>query len=265
MRPAVGSKFGCLRRAPATTLFRRRKRETTADEPHPDGAGAAHHLHCRPACARAQAPRHQAQPPGSDRLYLRRAPDVRARRPHPQGPHGLWRGDPHVGRRDAGRAGADSGDPCRGGVPGRRQAHHRAPADPPGHGGEPAQPPRRRDHHAGRGDRAERGPEDRIGHGHQHRRPPGADRQPLPLLRDQPGARLRPGGDLRHAPRHPVRHCRALRAGAGEGGRAGGNRRPRPGHRLQQPHRGHDRFARSQGSGDRPRESGRLPGSVGRW
>ena len=37
----------------------------------------------------------------------------------------------------------DSGDPCRGGVPGRRQAHHRAPADPPWHGRDPARPPRR--------------------------------------------------------------------------------------------------------------------------
>ena len=71
--------------------------------------------------------------------------------------------------------------------------------------------------------------------------------------------------DLRLAPRHPVGHRRPLRARPAEGGGAGRVRRPRPDQRLQQPHRGHDRFARSEGTGDRPREGGRIPGSVGRW
>ena len=40
--------------------------------------------------------------------------------------------------------------------------------------------------------------------GRQHRRPADPGRQPLPFLRDQRGAALRPRQGARHAPRHPA-------------------------------------------------------------
>ena len=48
----------------------------------------------------------------------------------------------------------------------------------------------------------------------------------LPLLRGQPAARVRPGGELRAAPRPAGRRVRALRAGRAADGLAGADRRP---------------------------------------
>ena len=48
---------------------------------------------------------------------------------------------------------------------------------------------------------------------------------PLPLLRDQPGARIRPRGDARLPPEHPRRHRGALRTRPDPRGGAGGLRR----------------------------------------
>ena len=58
--------------------------------------------------------------------------------------------------------------------------------------------------------------------GAQHRRPPGPGRQPLPFLRGQRGAGVRPRGRLRHAPRHSRRRRPPLRAGREPRGGAGG-------------------------------------------
>ena len=62
-------------------------------------------------------------------------------------------------------------------------------------------------------DRAQRGAGDGASDGDQSRRPADPSGQPLPLHRDQSRARVRSRRGLRHAPRHPGRHRRALRAG----------------------------------------------------
>ena len=102
--------------------------------------------------------------------------------------------------------------------------------------------------------------EDRIGHGHQHRRPPGADRQPLPLLQinraldfDRQatfGMRLDiPSGTAVRF--EPGQEKEVALVEIGGRGRVTGFNSLTEG-MIDRP---------SQGSGDRPRESGRLPGA----
>src|SRR3954454_9113352 len=65
----------------------------------------------------------------------------------------------------------------------------------------------------GRGfDRPQRGPRDRFDPGHQPRRSADSSREPLPLLRDEPRALLRPGEGVRNAARHSRRQCGPVRA-----------------------------------------------------
>src|SRR5262249_40189518 len=62
--------------------------------------------------------------------------------------------------------------------------------------------------------------------GIQYRRSPGPGRLALSLLRDQPGAEVRPRHGARHAPRHSGRHGGAVRAPPDPRGGFGRTRRP---------------------------------------
>ena len=73
----------------------------------------------------------------------------------------------------------------------------------------------------------------RAHRGHQPRRPADPGRLPLPFLRSEPLARVRPRGGLRHAAEHRRRHRGALRAGRHARGRAGRDRRHARGLRAE--------------------------------
>ena len=71
--------------------------------------------------------------------------------------------------------------------------------------------------------------------GRQYRRPADPGRLALPLLRDQPGARVRSRAGARLPARHPGRHGGALRARPDPRGQARGLCRRAPRLRLQRP------------------------------
>ena len=69
------------------------------------------------------------------------------------------------------------------------------------------------------------GPRRRHHDRREHRRPARPGRQPLPLLRDQSRAGVRPAGRLRAPPRHPRGHRGPVRAGRGQDREPGAHRR----------------------------------------
>ena len=84
---------------------------------------------------------------------------------------------------------------------------------------------------------AERGPRDAHAQGREHGRSTDPGRFPLPFLRDQRGAPLRPRSGARVSARYPGGHRGAFRARPGAHDRIGGLwRRP---HRLRLQRQGH--------------------------
>ena len=126
----------------------------------------------------------------------------------------------HHRRRHARRRGSDADAPGRGDLSRRHEARHRPRPDPPRHAARTRWSARPARSSSADGEiEINAGRREVTLKVRQHRRPPGPGRQPLPLLRGQPGARVRPRRRLRHAARHPGRDGGAFRARREQGGR----------------------------------------------